>query len=175
MWDTTLVTMVRVLVNDLEDVPVYSDARLEQLIVVAATYVQREIYLPTSYTIGIDTPSISPDPTEAATLDDDFSAFVVLKAACLVDSSTYRTKVAMEGIKAKLGPAELEVRGGTDAFFKLMSDGPCQAYQDLKMQYMFGGNGMLRSIHAILSPFVSNTFDPVYNLSAYNSERYRNK
>ena len=174
MWDTTLVTMVRVMINDLETVPVYSDARLEQLIVVAATYVLREIHLPITYTITIDTPGISPDPTEATTLDDDFSAFIVLKAACLADNATYRTKVAMEGIKAKLGPAELEVRGGTDAFFKLFAAGPCKAYEDLKTQYLFGGTGLLRSVHAILSPFVSNTFNPVYNLSVYNNERYRN-
>lgn len=168
-WDTTLVTMVRVMINDLSDEPTYSDERLQQLIVVAAQYVLREITFSTAYSVAIDVPSISPDPTLPETLDDDFSMFIVLKAACLADYSTYRARAALEGIRARLGPGEIHVMGNSGAFLVLLEGGACKAYEELKMQYMFGGKNMLRCAQAILSPFVSNTFDPLYNLSPQDS------
>ncbi len=167
-WDTTLVTMVRVLINDLGSPPIYSDARLQQLIAVAAIYVAQEIQFPTAYTIDVSVPSITPDPTLTETLDDDYSAFIVLKAACLTDQSTLRSKIALQGIRARLGPAELQI-DNSDSFFKMLSAGPCGAYNELKMQYLFGGKGFARTIKAILSPFVSNTFDPM-DLPAYPNE-----
>jgi len=156
-WDTTMVTMVRVLVNDTESPEKYTDARLQQIIVVAATYVQQEIVFDTTYTIDTDTPDIDPDPTLTATQDDIFTNFVVLRAACIVDHSTYRTEAFRAGIKAKCGPALLETLDRLKGFNTLLNEGPCAAYKELKREHEFGNTDVCK---AILSPFISNNFDP---------------
>ena len=99
-WKNEIPIIVRVWINDLSDTPTYSDDRIKQLIVVAAQYVKREMNFNTVYTIDTLTQSISPDPTTLAAPDQDFIGFVALKAACLLDQSTFRTKAASEGIRA---------------------------------------------------------------------------
>ena len=61
-WDTTMVTILRTIISDL-DASSYSDSRLQQILVVAAQYVQQEISFTTTYTVNIDSPDIAPDPT----------------------------------------------------------------------------------------------------------------
>ncbi len=152
-WTKTWVTTLRVLVNDTEATQVYSDDRLRQILVVAAHYTQEEIDFSTAYTINIETIVISPDPVS----DKIFTNFCVLKAACITDQSTYRTKALISGIKAKCGPAMLETMSHVTGWKDLIDFGPCAAYDKLKKEYLFGNSiaGL-----AILSPFVSNTFDP---------------
>lgn len=149
--------MVRILINDMSSTPTYSDERLQQLIVVAARYVVQEIDFDVTYTVGVSVPSISPDPTSADTLDDVFANFVVLKAACLSDQSLFRTKALMEGITARCGPATLSVLGHLPGFKQLLNEGPCAAYTEFKRQYYLGN---ARGVRAIMSPFVSNEFNP---------------
>lgn len=157
-WKNDMVTILRVIISDLDsDNYTYTDSRLEQIIVVAAHYVKNEINFSTNYTIGIGTPSISPDPT--TNNDEVFVNLVLLRAACLTDWSTYRTEALRNGLEAKLGPAELKVKGDRlDGFKTLITDGPCAAYQQLKMQYEFGD---MVAVRAVLSPFVGNNFDPI--------------
>ncbi len=150
-----MTVMLRILVNDMDDTPVYSDSRMEQMLVVAAMYVNTEISFDYDYTINITTPDISPDPTGNG--DDAFTNFTVLKAACLTDQSTFRTKALAAGVKAKCGPAVLETLKHLDGFKQLLEVGPCAAYTELKKQWTFGN---ARLIYAILSPFTSNNFDP---------------
>lgn len=160
-WDTTMVTIVRVLINDL-DGSTYTDARIEQLLVVAAQFVQQELDFDTTYTITIDTPDIDPDPTVTATKDDAFTNFVTLKAACIADVSTFRTKALLEGVKAVCGPAALSVVGNLKGFQTLLEKGPCAAYEELKQDYIFGN---VNNIRAIFSPFVGNDFRPSDNIN----------
>lgn len=152
-WQDTMVVMLRILVNDMDDTPVYSDSRMEQMLVVAAMYVNIEISFDATYTINVPSPDISPDPTGNG--DDAFVNFTVLKAACLTDQSTFRTKALASGIKAKCGPAVLETLKHLDGFKQLLEIGPCAAYSELKKQWTFGN---ARLVHAILTPFVSNNF-----------------
>jgi len=156
-WDVTMVTMLRVLINDLVEPYTYSDARCDQLLVVGATYVQQEIYFATTYTIDINTPDISPDPTLDATKDQPFTNFTVLKAACLADVSTYRTEALRAGIEARVGPAILKTKDRMIGFDTLLKKGPCEAYKELKAEYEFGD---ALAIHAIFSPFSGNNFNP---------------
>ncbi len=155
-WETTMVTMVRVLVNDTEAPEQYVDSRLEQIIVVAAEYVQQDINLSVVYDINVDVPDISPDPTLPASKDDVFTNFVVLRAACIVDHSTFRTEAFRSGIKARCGPALLETLDRLKGFNTLLNEGPCKAYAVLKKEHNFGNDSIIR---AILSPFISNNFD----------------
>lgn len=155
-WTNDLVIMLRSLINDLDSSDYrYTDSRLQQLLVVAAMYVEQEIDFDTDYTIDVSGISISPDPVVAG--DTVFSNFVVLKAACLADQGLYRTKALAAGIKARLGPAQLETVEHLSGFKELLTSGPCASYATLKKEYEFGDN---LGIRAILSPFISNNFDP---------------
>lgn len=166
-WQIEIPIIVRSLINDLSDQPTYSDERVQQLIVVAAQYVTREVNLANTYIIDIANPNISPDPTTMQAKDVDFIGFVALKASCLLDHSSLRTKAAMEGIRASLGSANLSVGGSLRGYETIINQGPCALYQELRSQYEFGNANTVRSI---LSPFVGNKFDPrSIQMSPYRS------
>ena len=166
-WQTEIPIIVRTLINDWEDQPVYSDERLTQVIVVAAKYVQIDVDLPNAYTIDVSNPQIIPDPVENK--DDIFIGMVALKSACMMDQSTLRTKAAMEGIRAALGPASLSVGGSLAGINTIIEKGPCVLYQELKDTWNISEGS---SIRAILSPFVGNNFDP-RGINMQNYSRYR--
>ena len=48
-WKTPVRLMVRVLINDLEASPTYSDSRIDQIAVVAAQFVNKDITLGNDY------------------------------------------------------------------------------------------------------------------------------
>jgi len=156
-WQTEISTITRVWINDLSDTPTYSDARLIQLILVAAKYVKVEVNLEYDYSIDLDNLSITPDPTSLN--DENFVAFVALKSACLLDHSTFRTKAANEGIKAALGPASLSVAGNLAGYQTILNQGPCSLYEQLKLDYEIGNVSLFK---AVLGPFSGNDFDPEF-------------
>lgn len=164
-WQIELPIIVRTLINDLSETPTYSDQRLMQLITVAAKYVQFDVVLDHKYTIDVVNNGISPDPT----IDDDsiFIGLVCLKAACLVDQSTLRTKAITEGIRAALGPAQLSVSGSVNGINLILEKGPCGAYEELTSHWDVKE---ATAIRAVLSPFVGNKFDPrAIQLNTYRS------
>lgn len=157
-WKSEISIIVRTLINDLTDTPVYSDDRIEQIVVVAARYSIQEINFINKYTIGIDNISIKPDPTTTISTEDTvFIGFVALKAACLCDQSTFRTKAINEGIRTSLGSANLQVAGNLAGYKIILDEGPCAMYQQLKMEYNIGN---ATAVASVLSPFVGNKFDP---------------
>jgi hypothetical protein len=160
------IPMLRALINDYGPTLKYSDARLEELLCVSAKLVYSEnISFDYTYSILISTHTISPDPIEIG--DAAFFNFVCLRAACLSDVGTLRTKALLSGVTAKMGPASLETKGYADAFIKILETdgGPCKAYEKLKFEHMFGNSNICK---VILSPFVSNDFDPA-NISVVDS------
>ncbi len=167
-WQDDMVVMLRVIISDLAETPTYSDNRLEQILVVSAMYVDQELDFDNTYTIKITPPSIAPDPISLS--DDSFVNFTVLKAACLTDWSTFRTKALVAGVKAKCGPVVLETLKHLDGFKQLLEQGPCAAYETLKHNWVFGNAELVK---AVLSPFVSNNFDPQNLASSQYSHRSR--
>jgi hypothetical protein len=153
-WQDDMVQMLRVFIFDLEETPTYSDARLEEMIIVSAHLVVQEIDFTTDYTVSIMSQTITPDP--ATNGDTEFQNFVVLKAACLADQSTLRSKVACGGVTARLGGAALSTSNNIKGYETLLTLGPCAAYQELKWEWELGNANAIR---AILSPFTGNTFD----------------
>jgi hypothetical protein len=164
-WNIEIPIIVRTLINDLDDTPTYSDERLLQTIAVAAKYVQFDIVLDTTYIIDVTNTNITPDPT--INNDSIFISLVGLKAACIIDQSTLRTKAALEGIRAALGPAQLSVAGSLAGFDLILDKGPCAAYEELVSHWDVREAS---SVRAILSPFVGNKFDP---RSLYSDNRGR--
>jgi hypothetical protein len=164
-WNIEIPIIVRTLINDLSDSPTYSDERILQIIVVASKYVQFDIVLDQVYTIDVTNPNISPDPS--INNDSIFISLVGLKAACIIDQSTLRTKAALEGIRAALGPAQLSVAGSLSGFNLILDKGPCAAYEELTSHWDVRE---ATAVRAILSPFVGNKFDP---RSLYSDNRGR--
>jgi hypothetical protein len=156
-WQIEIPIIVRTLIHDWEDQPVYSDERLNQVIAVAAKYVQIDVQLPNVYTIDVSNPQITPDPV--VNNDEIFIGMVALKSACMMDQSSLRTKAAIEGIRAALGPASLSVGGSLQGLNIILEKGPCALYTELKDTWNIGEAS---SIRAILSPFVGNNFNPRY-------------
>jgi hypothetical protein len=166
-WQIEIPLIVRTWINDLSDSPTYSDDRLIQLATIAARYVANEINFSQAYQIDIVKQTITPDPSTLTVEDTEFIGFVALKSACILDQSALRTKAAMEGIRAALGPAQLSVAGSLVGYQMLLSQGPCATYQELRIQYEFGNANAVR---AMLSPFVGNKFDPrAIQLNPYRS------
>jgi hypothetical protein len=164
-WQIEIPIIVRTLINDFSDQPVYSDERITQVIAVAAKYVQFDVVLENKYEVDVANPNISPDPTIAK--DEIFISLLSLKAACIIDQSTYRTKAAMEGIRAALGPASLSVAGQSSAWNIILDKGPCAAYEELTSHWDVKD---ATAIRAVLSPFVGNKFDPrAIQLNPYRS------
>ena len=163
-WQIELPLIVRTLINDLSDQPTYSDERLLQTLAVAAKYVQFDVALDNTYTVDVSTSTITPDPTG----DDIFVGLLCLKSACIVDQSTLRTKAAMEGIRASLGPASLSVGGSLAGLKMIIEQGPCALYEELTSHWDVQN---ATAIKAIFSPFVGNNFDPRY----LQNHSYRSK
>ena len=165
--NASLVLMLRALINDL-DSETYADNRLEQLIAIAAKLVNQDVE--GSYTIDIMSPDITPDPVDVP--DDIFSNLTVVKAACLIVHNNLRVKAALAGLSASAGPANLSVGGAHFSAFKdIIDKGPCIMYKEMLRDYKLG-SGVI--CHGILSPFISNTFDPSslsFN-SSYPDNRY---
>lgn len=165
-WLDHTIIPLRVIIGDYKAEPTYTDERLHELMIVAATLVKQEISFTTSYTVSVPLLTITPDPVD----DEDFRIFIVLKAACLADQSTFRAKALLEGIRAALGPASLSVAGNLKGFQYLLENGPCKTYQEMKTQYIFGNAAYVR---AILSPFAGNNFDPSRLGGFSSNDRYR--
>jgi len=165
-WQIEIPIIVRTLINDLSDQPVYSDERIVQVIAVAAKYVQFDVSLEKPYIVDVANPGISPDPTEDR--DEIFISLVSLKAACIIDQSTFRTKAANEGIRAALGPAQLSVGGNLAGWKTMLELGPCAAYDELVSHWDVG---QATTAKAILSPFVGNKFNSSNIRNNYNSMR----
>lgn len=168
-WESELVRIVRYLIDDIADVPTFSDARLEETILVAAQYVVQDIDLDTTYTIDVDQLLLSPDPTTASPKDDVFINLTCLKAGCIIDRSIFRSKANNAGILIKDGQSTLDTRGIADQFKVLLDKGLCAEYEKAKVDYQLGSQNPGRSI---LSPASGpNLYNTYYNNSPH--ERYQ--
>jgi len=156
-WQDETIITTRVLVNDLNTPYEFSDDRMTQILVVAGKYVQFDVNLQYVYDIDVVNQTIAPDPT--INNDNIFISLICLKAACIIDQSTYRTKAALEGIRTALGPAQLGIAGQSAAWKIMLDQGPCAAYDELTSHWDVKE---ATAIAAVLSPFVSNRYDPRY-------------
>lgn len=149
----SITLMLRAVLADLDN-ETYEDERLEQLIAVAAKFVNQD--LETSYVVDITGSDITPDPVDSN--DDLFINLVVVKSACLIDHGNMRIKAALAGLEAVAGPARLKVGGDNFASFRsLVEVGACAMYKTMLQDYKLGSGAIC---HAVLSPFISNNFDP---------------
>jgi hypothetical protein len=156
-WQDEMIITTRVLINDLDTPYEFSDDRLEQILVVAGKYLQIDVDLNYVYTIDIVNKEITPDPT--SNNDNVFTSLACLKAACIIDQSNLRTKAALEGIRTALGSANLSFGGSLTGWQSIIDKGPCALYEQITSYWDIKE---ATAWAAVLSPFVSNKFDPRY-------------
>jgi hypothetical protein len=164
-WQDELTIITRTLVNDLDFPTEFSDARIQQVLTVSARYVQFDVNLDNTYSIDVLNNTITPDPV--SNNDSIFTSLVCLKAACIIDQGTFRTKAALEGIRTALGSANLSFGGSLTGWQSIIDHGACALYQELTDQWDIRNAS---AFAAVLSPFVSNRFDPRY----FNVGPFRN-
>jgi len=156
-WQQELTIITRTLINDLILPYEYSDCRIQQVLTVAAKYVQFDVNLSQKYTIDVVYNNISPDPTNSG--DEIFTSLTCLKAACIIDQGTLRTKAALEGIRTALGSASLSFGGSLAGWQSIVDKGACALYKELTDHWDIKN---ATAFAAVLSPFVNNNFDPRY-------------
>ena len=122
-WQEELTIITRTLVNDFNPPYEYTDCRIQQIITVAAKYVQFDVNLDQKYTVDVVYNNISPDPTDNN--DEIFVSLTCLKAACIIDQGTLRTKAALEGIRTALGSASLSFGGSLAGWQSIIDHGAC--------------------------------------------------
>lgn len=165
-WQEETIPMLRVLINDNDLTNLtYSDDRLEETLIVAATQVKVDMQF-TAYTITVSTNTISPDP--AAEPDTDFMHFIVLKAACIIDRGNMRVRAMSAGIEARCGPAVMKTLQTVPAFKDLIELGYCGVYEKSRFEWILGNSTYIRGI---LSPFTNGNFDPDYYTSSIHDIR----
>lgn len=161
-WQNTSLLMLRTMLNDAGvNETRYSTQRLEELLITSAYFLPLEINFSTTYTVSVSAYTISPDPgASSPPVDgDDFISFMVLKASCLADEGNFRSAALLQGVNARIGPAHLNTSSYGTHLATLLNQGPCKAFEELKEQYNFSYEGK-KIIRAVMSPFVSNNFDP---------------
>ena len=79
-WQNEMVIMLRHVVNDLDSSSyTFTHDRVEESILVATQLMLNEIDFEQTYTVDVDSSSLSPDPTTLAAKDDPFITLVSLK------------------------------------------------------------------------------------------------
>jgi len=161
-WQRTSTKMLRTMLNDAGcGESTYTTSRLEDLLITAAYFIPVDINFKNTYVVDVEALTITPSPI-GQTDGPEFINFMVLKAACLVDESNFRTSALLQGVKARCGPAVLETNKYGEFLKELLTEGPCKAYEDLQQAYNFSYDGT-KIIRAVMSPFASNDFDPGLN------------
>lgn len=139
-WDETATQVLRVLLDDLGDTPRYTDAKLLDVLMVAAMQLYQELEFATEYAISVPNETITPDPED----DAPFMNLVTLKSACIVNRSELLI-AANRAIYVKDGAASVDLRGVPENKLKVLEKGWCAAYQDAKDDYYRDYNGISRT------------------------------
>jgi hypothetical protein len=152
MWQAEMITLLRVLVDDLSSPYTYTDGRMTQVLAVAAQLVTAELSFPYDFQVNIQALTITPNPTDrAGTRDDNFINLVCIKAACLIERGESRKSVG-QSIAIRDGSSSIDLRGSMDGRLKLLEKGWCAVYEDTKLEYQASRNGAIAGA-AIMTPF----------------------
>lgn len=151
-WETTLVLIVRHLINDI-DSTAYSDDRVKTSIVISATLLSFDVDFDKKYTIDIDAATISPDPFTSFQ-DTAFINLTALRTAYLILGS--EAKLASKlGLRITDGPTTVDLSGRLSSALRLL-DGAKSAYEKAKIEYLVGNARAGSSVSTpITVPFIS--------------------
>ena len=109
--------------------------------------VSLEIDFENTYSIDVDSVTLTPDPTASGNKDDSFINLVCLKTARLLLGSELKTH-SLNAISLRDGPSSLDLRGIVAGLSILFED-IAKRYEDAVLQYKL--NGVVGE--AILGPY----------------------
>jgi hypothetical protein len=161
-WQNEMVRILRFLINDISG-STYEDCRLEETLIVAAQLQSAAIDFDNTYTIDVDSLTLSPDPTETNPKDDWFINIVCVQAACIILNSEAKT-LAAQAYRIKDGPSSIDVSASYSSV-KQMADDLCDKLAQMIMEYK-AGNSV--GGQAILTPYTQDRLtsgNPIRNLS----------
>jgi hypothetical protein len=167
-WDDEMVLMLRHLLGDIGDTPLYADDRLAEMILVTASLMQGAVSWTRSYTVNIGNSVLSPDPTNPATRDQNFINLTTLKAALQLTISELR-EMTRQGISIKDGDNSISLQR-SPASLKLMKD----SYQEQFDAAMYSLNSGEVLSEVIVSPYplFSNDAHPLDDMGwGYGRQR----
>lgn len=148
-WDEEMVLILRDMIQDFGDVPVYTDERLSTSILVAGLLLQNTVSFANSYEISVTNQTMKPDPTKSATLDKGFVALACLRAALGLVVAEQR-ELTRGGIEIQDGDNRIKLNRDA-ASLKLMGESYKKNYDEVLYAYKTGGNDGLGE--AIVSPY----------------------
>lgn len=138
-WQGQMTTIVRHMINDVNaDNYTYTDKRLETCILVAAQLTVMNVDFENTYTINVESCTLSPDPTDTATKDEAFITLISLRSACMLLAGEIRSESG-NAISIKDGPSAIDLRGVTQTLSVLYKD-LCDKYETLLMEYRAGNS-----------------------------------
>ena len=150
-WQGQMSTVVRHLISDVDPTAyTFSANRIETSILVAAQLITMNVDFNNTYTINVESCSLSPDPTDAGTKDNAFIALVCLRACCIIMGSEIR-KESGNAISIKDGPSAIDLRGVTQTLAVLYKD-ISEKYEHALLDYRAGNNIVGQSILGPYSP-----------------------
>ena len=136
-WSTEMVTLLRVLINDLATPSVYSNDRLKQLILTGVQLVKADVAFTTTYTFDIDALTLTPDPTTSDPRDNAFINLVLLRSACFLDISELRTQ-GKKSVRVVDGRSSIDLTQLPNSYKVILSEGACKLYKDALKEYQCG-------------------------------------
>ena len=150
-WQGQMSTVVRHLISDVDSSSyTYSANRIETTILVSAQLLTMNVDFDNTYTINVESCSLSPDPTDTDTKDNPFIALASLRAACIIVGSEIR-KESGNAISIKDGPSAIDLRGVTSTLTVLYKD-LCEKYEHALLEYRAGNSVVGQSILGPYSP-----------------------
>lgn len=153
-WETEMVEILRIMINDM-DVPYrYSDVRLQKIIVAGAQTMMAEVgnRFITIYTTDIATPDITPDPCDrtSGARDEDFINLTLLKSACFIDNCVARDAARKGGVSIREWATSLDTKGLFTSAMSILQNGWCKTYEESMFQFLVGNSSVCT---AVLGPF----------------------
>jgi hypothetical protein len=138
-WQGEISTIVRSIINDLDsDSYTYSAERIETCILASAVMETLNVPFTNDYTISVETCTLDPDPTAAATKDDAFITLISLRTACMIIGSEIRSESG-NAISIKDGPSAIDLRGVSKTLITFYRD-LCDKYEQLVLDYRAGNS-----------------------------------
>lgn len=151
-WRQDGLELLRVMLDDLEETPIYSDSKLSRILVVAAYQLVSEVTFTTEYTVDISQQLITPDPTDSdnETNDETFVNLMCLKAACIISRGA-AIKAAGKAVSGSdMNAVKFDLTGVADSTLKLLDKGWCAVYKEALDNYEYGDGFIGR---AVMGPF----------------------
>lgn len=159
-WQNEMSNIVRNLIND-PDGSTYTDARVEQVILVAAQLLLGKADFQNDYTIDVDLLALSPDPTTVSPKDNNFINIVSLQAALIFLKGEAKT-LAAQAYRITDGPSSIDVT----AAYKALQE-QAKEMQDLLDWALTEFNMGNSQGEAILTPYTVINQQPRFNTLFY--------